>query len=287
MLIQITPANNKPGESKAMYIIAALLASFLATGQPPAPTMEFPGKAGQWRGFVRHDFTVAGVPAIVVEPKAAAEGRPWIWRTEFFDHRPEIDLALVEKGFYLVHLQVGNTFGCPSAMEKFEVFYRELTSKYGFSKKCVLEGLSRGGLYAYNYAAKNPEGVAAILGDNPVCDFKSWPGGKGKGPGSKSDWAKLQKDYGFKNEQEAVDWKFNPVDNLEPLAKAGIPILHLCGDADEVVPYSENTVKLFENYRRLGGKADLILKPGYKHHPHGLDDPKPAIEWILRQVQKP
>ena len=60
-----------------------------------------------------------------------------------------------------------------------------------------------------------------------------------------------------------------------------------CGDADEVVPYPENTVKLFENYRRLGGQTELILKPGFKHHPHGLDDPKPAVDWILKQVAKP
>lgn len=269
-----------------MRTITTLMITILAASQAPAPAAEFPGKVGQWRGFVRHDFTVAGVPAIVVEPKAPAPGRPWIWRTEFFDHRPEIDLALVEKGFHLVHLQVGNTFGCPSAMEKFDVFYQLLTNEHKLSKKCILEGLSRGGLYAYNYAAKNPQGVAAILGDNPVCDFKSWPGGKGKGPGSKGDWAKLIADYGFKNEQEAMEWKFNPVDNLEPIARAGIPLLHICGDADEVVPYPENTVKLFEKYRQLGGKTDLIVKPGFKHHPHGLDDPKPAVDWILRQIQK-
>lgn len=270
-----------------LAIFPIVIALISIQHQSPAQPPTFPGKVSQWRGHIRHDFMVAGVPAIVVKPKAEAPGRPWIWRTEFFDHRPEIDLALVEKGFHLVHLQVGNTFGCPSAMEKFDLFYRELTTRYGLSRKCVLEGLSRGGLYAYNYAAKNPDGVAAILGDNPVCDFKSWPGGKGKGPGSKVDWAKLQKDYGFKTEKEAMEWKFNPVDNLKPLAKAGIPLLHLCGDADEVVPYPENTVILFDNYQKLGGQTKLILKPGMKHHPHGLDDPKPAVEWILKQINRP
>jgi pimeloyl-ACP methyl ester carboxylesterase len=267
-----------------MHSISAIFILIASIGQ--APALAFPGKVSQWRGFERHDFSVADVPAIVVVPKKAADGRPWIWRTEFFDHRPEIDLALVENGFHLVHLQVGNTFGCPSAMAKFDIFYKLLTEKHGLAKKCVLEGLSRGGLYAYNYAAMNPAGVAAILGDNPVCDFKSWPGGKGKGPGSPRDWAKLIKDYGFKDEAEALAWKKNPVDNLEPLAKADVPLLHLCGDADEVVPYPENTVKLFENYRRLGGQTELILKPGFKHHPHGLDDPKPAVDWILKQVAK-
>lgn len=246
----------------------------------------FPGKITEWNGFERHDFEVGGTPAIVVVPKKAAKGKPWIWRTEFFDHRPEIDLELVRQGFHLVHLKVGNTFGCPSAMEKFETFYLELTQKYGLAKKGVLEGLSRGGLYAYNFAAKRPEAVAAILGDNPVCDFKSWPGGKGKGPGSPNDWKKLMTDYGFANEQQAMDWKYNPVDNLEALAKAGIPLLHLCGDADEVVPYEENTVLLFDRYQKMGGRTKLILKPGFKHHPHGLDHPEPAVEWIKAEVSR-
>lgn len=247
---------------------------------------QFPGKKSSWNGFDRYDFMFNGTPAIVVVPKEPSAGRPWIWRAEFFDHRPEIDRELVKRGFYLVHLAVGNTFGCPAAMEKFEAFHKDLTSRYGLAQRGVMEGLSRGGLYAYNFAARRPDAVAAIIGDNPVCDFKSWPGGKGKGPGSAGDWKKLMGDYGFKDEAEALAWKRNPVDNLEPLARAGIPLLHICGDADEVVPYPENTVILFERYKKLGGRTKLILKPGLKHHPHGLDDPTPAVEWVLEQFRQ-
>lgn len=246
----------------------------------------FPGKESTWNGFRRFDFAFNGTPVIVVEPKEAAPGKPWIWRAEFFDHRPEIDRELVKRGFHLVHLSVGNTFGCPRAMAEFEAFYKELTDKYGLAKKGVMEGLSRGGLYAYNFAARRPDAVLAIIGDNPVCDFKSWPGGKGKGPGSPNDWKKLITDYEFQDEAAALAWKQNPVDNLEPLAKAGIPLLHICGDADEVVPYPENTVLLFERYQKLGGKTKLILKPGLKHHPHGLDDPTPAVDWVMDLLKK-
>lgn len=267
-------------ERLAQATVVTLLSFFVL---PPVAVAEekFPGRQSSWNGFERYDFTFNGTPAIVVVPKEPAAGRPWIWRTEFFDHRPEIDLGLVKRGFYLVHLSVGNTFGCPSAMAKFEAFHEELTGRYGLAQRGVMEGLSRGGLYAYNFAARRPDAVAAIIGDNPVCDFKSWPGGKGKGPGSAGDWKKLLGDYGFKDEAEALAWKKNPVDNLEPLARAGIPLLHVCGDADEVVPYPENTVILFERYKKLGGRTKLILKPGLKHHPHGLDDPTPAVDWVL------
>jgi pimeloyl-ACP methyl ester carboxylesterase len=252
-----------------------------------ADTPSFPGKKSDYRGYERFDFQVNERPCLVVVPKTAATGKPWIWRAEFFDHRPEIDLALVAKGFHLAYINVGNTFGCPDAMKHFDAFYQELTEKYGLSKKPVLEGLSRGGLYVYNWGAAHPKQVACIIGDNPVLDFKSWPGGKGKGPGSKGDWKKLLNDYHFASEEEALAYTKNPIDNLEPLAKEKVPLLHLCGDADEVVPFAENTVILKERYEKLGGYMELIVKKGFKHHPHGLDDPTPAVEFVLKHTMGP
>jgi hypothetical protein len=251
---------------------------------PATHSVSLPGKTSDYHGFERHDFAVDACEAIVVAPRRAAQGAPWIWRAEFFDHRPEADLALLERGYHLAYIQVGNTFGCPSAMRHWDAFYRELTDNYGLSKRPVLEGLSRGGLYVYNWAAANPSKVAAIYGDNPVCDFKSWPGGKGKGPGSPDDWKKLIKDYGFHSEAEAIAYTKNPIDNLKPLARAHIPLIHVCGDADEFVPYPENTVVLRERYEKLGGTIQVIVKPGFHHHPHGLDDPTPVVEFLERAV---
>ncbi len=250
----------------------------------PPPAME--GTLGDYHGFVRHDFEVDGCRAIVVDPKADGPHRPWIWLAEFFDHRPELDLALLARGFHLVFIDVGNTFGAPSAMKHWDVYYELLTRKYGFSKKPVLEGLSRGGLYIYNWAAANPHKVSVLYGDNPVLDFKSWPGGKGKGPGSAGDWQKLQTDYGFHSEAEALAYKFNPVDNLVSLAKAKVPVIHCAADADEVVPYEENTVVLKERYEKLGGHIQVIVKHGFQHHPHGLDDPTPLVDFISKYTGK-
>jgi hypothetical protein len=69
-----------------------------------------------------------------------------------------------------------------------------------------------------------------------VCDFKSWPGGKGKDSTTKHDWELLLKCHGFKDEAEALAYRQNPVDNLEPLARAKIPIIHVVGQADTDVP---------------------------------------------------
>jgi dienelactone hydrolase len=253
---------------------------------PGAPLADpFPGKKSDYHGYNRYDFSVDGCDALVVAPHQVAAGKPWIWRAEFFDHRPETDLALLERGFHLVYIQVGNTFGCPSAMKRWDAFYAALTRTYGLGKRPVLEGLSRGGLYVYNWAAANPTKVSVIFGDNPVCDFKSWPGGKGKGPGSPDDWQQLIRDYGFASEAEALAYKRNPIDNLAPLARAHVPIIHLAADADEVVPYPENTVLLKERYERVGGVIQVIVKHGFKHHPHGLDDPTPVVEFILKHTK--
>lgn len=111
--------------------------------------------------------------------------------------------------------------------------------------------MSRGGLIIYNWAAANPEKTACIYADAPVCDIKSWPGGKGKGPGDPASWQKCLQAYGL-TENEALAYDKNPIDNLEPLARAMVPLLHVCGDADEVVPLEENTAVLAERYRKLG-----------------------------------
>lgn len=266
-----------------MSVISVTLAAIAMAGGP-AP---FRGTPGDYHGFVRHDLVVDGCRAIVVEPAHTAPGRPWIWRAEFFDHRPELDVALLARGWHLAYIEVGNTFGCPDVMKHWDAFYRELTRVHGLWRRPVLEGLSRGGLYVYNWASRNPRCVGAIYGDNPVCDFKSWPGGKGVGPGSPDDWRALQQCYGFRTEADALAYRGNPLDRLAPLARARVPIVHVCGDADEVVPYPENTVILRERYERLGGTIHVIVKPGLHHHPHGLDDPSPLVSLIERWVKLP
>jgi alpha-beta hydrolase superfamily lysophospholipase len=68
------------------------------------------------------------------------------------------------------------------------------------------------------------------------------------------------------------------------VAKAHIPILAICGDADKVVPYMENTGLLEQRYKELGGKIEVILKPGVDHHPHSLKDPQPIVDFMLKNA---
>lgn len=245
----------------------------------------FPGKKSKWQGFDRYDFEVDGQPVLVVAPDEAAAGKPWVWHGEFFGHKPAPDIELLKRGYHIVYMRVPNMLGCPQAVEHWNAFYNELTTQHGFAEKAALVGLSRGGLYCYNWAAANPNKVACLYGDAPVCDFKSWPGGKGSGKGSEGEWKRTLAVYGFADEAEAMDYGGNPIDNLKPLAEAGVPLLHVYGDADDVVPWVENTGVVAERYKQLGGSIKLIGKPGVGHHPHGLDDSTPIVEFIVEHTK--
>lgn len=249
-------------------------------------SMVFPGETvDQWQGFIRHRFLVDGCIAWIVEPRQALPGKPWSWCMEFPDAFTDRCAApqLLAAGFHHVHIQVGNTFGSPAALRHFDAFYQALL-KAGLAQRGTLIGLSRGGLYAYRWAAEHPERVNVIYGDAPVCDFKSWPAGKGRGTGSPDDWKALIQSYGFRDEAEALAFGRNPIDRLEPLARAKVAIIHVVGDADDTVPVAENTAIIEKRYRKLGGKIRVIHKAGVGHHPHGLDDVSPVVEWIKQHT---
>ena len=246
--------------------------------------LPFPGHKTSWHGFDRYDFDTGGKTASVIVPRQPLPGRKWAWKGEFLDAFPATEIALLSNGVYIVYLRDPDMLGCLQAVRDWNVCYRELTEKYGFVKKPALIALSRAGLYCYNWAIANPDKVACIYGDAPVCDFKSWPGGKGQGKGSPHDWQLVMERYGFKSEAEALAYKGNPIDNLAPLAQAKVPLLHVYGDADDVVPWPENTGLLAERYRQLGGDITLIAKPGIGHHPHGLPDPTPIVRFILKNI---
>ncbi len=275
------------------HVVTKLFLLFLMlvgvpVGAEEAAVPAFPGTQSGWNGFEKHDFEVDGRSVLVVAPKTAAPGRPWLWHGEFFGHKPDPDIALLHKGFHIAYMNTQDMFGSPTAVAHWDKFYAELTGKYGLSKKPAFIGLSRGGLYCYNWATANPDKVACIYADAAVCDLKSWPGGKLKGKsqatGNANEWPKMLKAYGFKDDSEALAYQHNPIDNLAPLAKAKIPLLHVYGDADEHVPWDENTGVIAERYKALGGDITLIAKPGVGHHPHGLVDSTPIVEFIVKHA---
>jgi len=172
----------------------------------PAQSVPEPDvKMSVWAGFARRDFSVNGRACLLVLPVTPMPGNPWIWRMEFFGHAPQADLALLSHGFHVAYMDGQNMYGAPVALDHMDKFYACLTKESALSPKTVLEGFSRGGLFAFNWAARNPDKVTAIYVDAPVCDFKNWPGGKGKGNGSADDWERCKQVYGLTEEQVPAD----------------------------------------------------------------------------------
>ncbi len=235
---------------------------------------EFPGKKGIWNKHDRYDFLFNEKNAIVVAPSTPAIGNPWIFRPAFFGSFSQADSSLLNKGYFIVYLDLTHLYGSPNAQKIFGGFYDYLLKSYQLSPKVTLEGLSRGGLFVLNWAANNPEKVACIYVDAPVCDIKSWPSKK-----QSTLWNSFLKEYNITDAQ-ADTLKCSPVDIAEKLAKSGLPILDVCGDSDKSVPFTENTLLLRNKMTAAGGNFRIITKHGVDHHPHSLVDPSPIVNFI-------
>lgn len=240
-----------------------------------------PVRRFNFHGYKGTVYNNKGIEYYIVKPHRIAKGNPWIWRARFWGHEPQTDIDLLEHGFHLTYCDVANMYGSDAAVKRWNEFYK-LATDAGLNHKVALEGMSRGGLIIYNWAAANPDKVACIYADAPVMDFKSWPMGKGLSEGSHSDLQQLYSAYGFSSEDQALAWMRNPIDHAAILAKADIPLLHVVGDADDVVPVSENTDVFAKRLAEQDCSIKLIHKPEIGHHPHSLNNPEPIVNFILK-----
>ncbi len=234
----------------------------LLTGICPVTKSQTAGKSAIGKakptGFVKERLIFKGREAWVVNPVKSLPGNPWIWRAHFPDWHTGIDSILLAKGLHIAYVNTNDMFANDTAMAVWDEFYNYLTGTLHFSEKVVLEGVSRGGIYAYTWAKRHPDKVVAIYAEAPVCDIKSWPLGTTNGKGDSIQAANLLKRFGYKTIEEASQYANNPLDNLEILAKYQIPVIHTIGLNDKIVPPEENTYLLVNKYIRLGGIATVI-----------------------------
>ena len=92
-------------------LLAPLLTALALALSIPAIT-----NAEEWQGRNKIDFQIQGRKAFLVEPTKPAADKPWIWRTEFFGHEPQADIALLDKGFFLAYVDMTTLYGSPLAM---------------------------------------------------------------------------------------------------------------------------------------------------------------------------
>jgi sialidase-1 len=237
-----------------------------------------------WHGFTQRYYIIKDRLGYVVDPPQPISGNPWVWRTRFPDFHFEMDLVLLQLGFRIAYVDTDRLHGGPRNLELYDAFYDFCVNSLHLSPKTTLEAVSRGGLSAYSWAKRNAGKINCIYADTPVCDIKSWPRGGGKYGGSPPDWALILQEYGM-SETQAMQFDDNPIDHLEPLATAGVPIMHLIGKNDKVVIPEENTYVLAQRYQALGGKMTVLVnqfgKEECEGHHFEIDEPWIVVQFIL------
>jgi hypothetical protein len=202
--------------------------------------------------YDRYDATskspwgITGMAVIV--PKTAAPGKPWVFRADRIGREAAVvDLALLAKGFHIVAAPVTAQSG--PVREQWDAVYTLLTDR-GFSKKPVMEGAGTAAGEAYAWAIANPAKVSCIYGENPAL--------------------------------HSLMAKTPPLENLAPLAKAGVPLIHVCGSLD---PWLDDQTRVAEKrYKELGGSITVIVKEGEGHYPLAPRDPMAVVDLILESL---
>jgi len=244
---------------RVMAIVSLLFFVSIAFSQEKISSLPAPSSILQkdtWMGFQRIHFSIAGRKAYYVQPEKVLSGRPWVWRASFPNWHAAMDSILLSRGFHIFFVEVDNQYGSPYAMQVWDKCYYYLTDSLSFAPKVALEGVSRGGLYVYGWAKRNPDKISCIYNEAPVCDINSWPAGKGKGRGDSATWAQCREILGL-TEETAATYTDIPLKNLEGLAAFKVPVLHVISNADRVVPADENTYPFVKNYTALGGPATI------------------------------
>lgn len=234
-----------------IMVVAILSAPAAATADPPKKTLPLDGEV----------FEVSGRTAFLIparaDPHAAA--KPWVWYAPTLPNLPGPEERWMFERFRAAGVAVAGidareSYGSPAGNKVFDTLYAAMTAR-GYSEKPVLLGRSRGGLMTLSWAAANPDKVGGFAGIYPVCDIASYPGVE-RAAGA----------FGLKPDELKAKLKdFNPVDRLEGLAKAKVPLFAIHGDVDKVVPLEANSGRVKERYAALGGTMTLVVPPQQGH----------------------
>jgi len=278
-------------------ILPLLISTFLLISEPvqgetlcqDPPVTEY-DSTSVWKGYTRYHISVNGRKAFITAPHEPLAAKEWVWRARFPEWHTHMDEILLDSGLFIAYIDTDDMLGSPEAMKLWDSFYKFMVHREGFSPKVSLEGVSRGGLFVFNWAKRQPWKVHCIYTEAPVCDFKSWPGGFGTGRGDPGTWKILKKQYGFKSDLEAFEYKNNPIDKLEALAMARVPIMTMIGLKDQVVPPSENIFLLSDRYVKLGGISTLVPCTNGKQKLHGhhftIETPELGAEFVLSNLKR-
>ena len=232
-----------------------------------------------WNGFKQIIFLFEGREATIVFPERPNENKNWMLKTEYFGAFPSFEIEMLKRGWHLAYIKNVTRWCLDEDLDLKKRFAEYLHEQYGLYHKCVPVGMSCGGMIACKLAAKYPDLVSALYLDAPVMNLLSCPADIGI---AKSGLLQEFIDATGITLSELTYYREHPIDKIPLLLKNNIPIMLVYGDSDNVVPYHENGAILEKYYRENGGMIEAIGKANCGHHPHGLEDNTPIIEFVER-----
>ena len=255
-------------------LVAASLLMLLSPAHAAEKELPIPGEV----------FTVNGHTAFLILPDLPDQTHPipWVWYAPTLQHLPAKEEVwmfnkFLAEGIAIAGIDVGESFGSPTGRALYSALHKELTGNRGLSKQACLLARSRGGLMLYNWAAENANSVACIAAIYPVCNLNSWPG-----IDRACDAYQMTSDQLQANLSD-----HNPIDRLAPLAQAQVPIFHIHGDQDKVVPLEHNSGEVATRYKKLNGPMTLQVVKGQGHNKcQGWFQNQPLVDFVIKHSRQ-
>ena len=223
----------------------------------------------QFHSFTCREFEFENTIGIIVTPNSNSNNRI-VFKTEYWDAFPELEIELLKRGFYLVHMKNDNRLANRSNCDMKARFIKHIAQKYNLDCRCILVGMSCGGAQAINFAAYYPELVSCLVIDAPVVNFLDFPGKYNK---YESIWEReFAKAYPNVKRSDIFTLEENPINNVPKLIEKRFPIIMLYGTEDMTVDYFSNGKFIEEAYSENKELLTIIPRKSQGHHPHGLLD---------------
>lgn len=232
-----------------------------------------------WENAHRIDFEFEGKKAILICPEVPNKSKNWLLKTEYFSAFQDFEKEMVKRGWHLAYIENSTRWCAKEDLERKKRFIDYLLKEFELNPKCVPVGMSCGGMIAVKLAAKYPQYISSLYLDAPVMNLLSCPAGLGKATDVDGFMEDFTKGTGM-DMCDLISYRNHPIDNVPILVDNNIPVIMVFGDSDTVVPYEENGALLQKYYNENGGVLTVIEKKNCGHHPHGLEDNTPIVEFV-------
>lgn len=267
----------------ACVVLALAVHSIFAAPAPadeqtttaPAKSLILPGES----------FLVEERPAFIFWPsrELRQNPQPWVFYAPTLSQYPDahekwMHEQFLAAGIAVAGIDIGEAYGSPAGRKLFTALYNELIEQRGFAKKPCLLGRSRGGILVTSWGCDHPNQVAGIAGIYPVFDLRSYPGLTPAAPAYQLSPQALKAQLSQRN----------PIERVETLAKARIPVFLIHGDDDVVVPLKENSAEFAARYAAAEARdaVQLTIAKGQGHNYwEGFFRCQPLIDFVIERAR--